>query len=471
MTTLSQSADQSRGRPMRSRLHWWILLGILAGAIWGTLLNVTHYESFLQEARQEILGREGRTWTEGEESAQAKKILDAIDRRFRSTLFGGAAYGLADLFLALLKMVVLPLVFSSLVTGIVGLGDFRKLGRIGGKAAGWYVTTSILAILTGLVLVNALGPGRGVTLPIPIGAETPGAPDTVWDFLRAMVPDNVIAAAANFEMLPVIFFSLLFGIFLLAVDPETRRPVEGFFCGAFDVMMRMTMFIIALAPVGIAALVAKLVASTGPEVFVTLAGYAGTVALALGIHLLVTLPLLFWLITRRNPYLVMRAMSPALMTAFSTASSSGTFPVTLERVENGVGVSNRVSSFILPLGATVNMDGTALYECVATLFVAQVYASADPNFTLTFGAQITIVMLALMVSIGAAGIPHAGLVMMVIIFQAVGLPVGLTALLWAVDRPLDMCRTMVNVWSDSMGAVTIAHTEKEIDESRLFARG
>jgi proton glutamate symport protein len=262
----------------------------------------------------------------------------------------------------------------------------------------------------------------------------------------------------------------MFGIFVLAVPAESRNPVARFFQGFFDVMMKMTMFIISLAPIGIAALIAKLVASTGPSVFASLAWYAIAVALGLSFHLLVSLPLLFWLITRRNPYLVMHAMSPVLMTAFSTASSSGTYPMTLARVENKVGVSNKISSFVLPLGATVNMDGTALYECVASIFVAQMYAAANPEFTLTLGTQATIVVMALMVSIGAAGIPHAGLVMMVIIFQAVGLPVELTALLWAVDRPLDMFRTMVNVWSDSMGTVTIAHTEGEIDESTLFKR-
>ena len=163
-------------------------------------------------------------------------------------------------------------------------------------------------------------------------------------------------------------------------------------------------------------------------------------------------------------------MSPALLTAFSTASSSGTLPVTLERVEHGVGVHNRVSSFVLPLGATVNMDGTALYECVATLFIAQMYAALNPEFTLTFGTQITVVALALMVSVGAAGIPHAGLVMMAIIFQAIGLPLVLTGLLWAVDRPLDMCRTMTNVWSDTLGAIVVAHGEGDIDETVLFRK-
>jgi Na+/H+-dicarboxylate symporter len=244
--------------------------------------------------------------------------------------------------------------------------------------------------------------------------------------------------------------------------------VARFFNAVFEIMMKMTMFIISLAPIGIAALIASLVAVTGPELFKGLIGYAGTVAAALATHLFVTLPLLFWLLTRRNPYRVMRAMSPALFTGFSTASSSGTLPVTLERVENGVGVSNNISSFVLPIGATVNMDGTALYECVAVIFVSQLYAAAHPEFALTFGSQALIVFLALMVSIGAAGIPHAGLVMMVIIFKAVGLPIELAGILWAIDRPLDMCRTTVNIWSDTMGTVTIAHTEGEIEDAVLF---
>ncbi|HVS63234.1 MAG TPA: dicarboxylate/amino acid:cation symporter, partial [Thermoanaerobaculia bacterium] len=413
----------------RTRLHWLIFFGIAAGVVWGTWLNGAYLDTFESQARVEVLGE---SWTPEQETLASKQIQQAVDRRFRDTLWGGAAYGLASLFLALLKMVVIPLVVSSLITGVVGMGDFRRLGKVGGKTAAWYLTTSLLAILTGLLFVNLIGPGRGVVLSLPVAGEVSlAAPDSPWDFLVAIVPENVVAAAAGFDLVAVIFFSLLFGIFLLQAEAAIRAPVEAFFRGVFAVMMRMTMWVIALAPVGIAALIARLIATTGPQVFVNLAGYAATVALALAVHFLVTLPLLFWLVTRRNPYLVMRAMSPALLTAFSTASSSGTLPVTLERVENGVGVSNRVSSFVLPLGATVNMDGTALYECVATLFVAQLYATANPDFTLTFGAQLTVVALALLVSIGAAGIPHAGLVMMVIIFQAVGLPVGLTALLWA----------------------------------------
>jgi Na+/H+-dicarboxylate symporter len=448
------------------KLHWWILLGILAGAVAGAAFNNLYYPDIAREARQNVLGD---SYTPAEEAAGMKKIQAEEKRLMKANRFGGALDGLAELFLTLLKMVVIPLVFSSLFSGIVGLGDFRKLGRMGGKALGWYLMTSLLAIVVGLVLVNIIRPGVGKSLMLPTTTEAPEVPESFWKVLNDMVPSNVVQSAADFKLIQVLFFAILFGIFALAVEERFRQPVAAFFNGVFEIMMKMTMFIISLAPVGIAALIARLVATTGPEVFANLVGYFFTVLSALVFHFAVTLPLLFWLITRRNPYRVMRAMSAALLTGFSTASSSGTLPVTLERVEHGVGVSNKVSSFVLPIGATVNMDGTALYECVAVIFVSQLYASANPDFVLTFGTQVMIVFLALMVSIGAAGIPHAGLVMMVIIFRAIGVPIELAALLWAVDRPLDMSRTVVNIWSDTMGTVTIAHTEDEIDEAALFS--
>jgi proton glutamate symport protein len=451
----------------RLKLHWWILIGMVVGALWGTALNVAYLDAFEAAAQAEVLGE---TFTVEEEIAATREVQQAVSRRFRATFFGGLAHGLATIFLSLLMMVVIPLVFSSLISGVAGMGNARQLGRIGGKAAAWYVTTSLLAVLTGLLLVNLFRPGRGVELPLPISASaTVEVPDSGWDLILRFFPTNPFQAAADFDLIHLIFFAVLFGVFLLKVPEKMRVPVVTFFDGAFAVMMKMTLFIIKLAPVGIAALIARLIAQTGPAVFVELAGYALTVAAALAVHFLVTLPLLFWAITRKNPYRVMKAMSPALLTAFSTASSSGTLPLTMQRLEEGVGVGNRTTSFVLPLGATINMDGTALYECVAVLFIANVYAAVNPAFTITLGMQITVVILALVVSIGAAGIPHAGLVMMVIIFQAVGLPIELTALLWAVDRPLDMCRTMVNVWSDSMGTTTIALTEGDVDESLLFA--
>ncbi len=449
------------------KIHWWILLGMIAGVLWGLYLHDSHYDALLEQARLNIVGAD---YTSEQLVAQSQAIQDEVQRLFNETLGGGAADGIAELFLALLRMVVIPLVVASLICGVTRMKDFGRLKRIGSRAAAWYVTTSFFAIVVGLALVNVFRPGEGVDLPMAIGDIDIPDPSGAWEMVLSMVPPNVVEAAADFELLPLIFFSLLFGIFALTVDDEHRQTIYSFFEAIFEVMMKMTLFVIALAPVGIAALIARLLATTGPEVLWGVAGYAATVAAALAIHFAVTLPLLFWVLTRRNPYLVMHAMAATLVTAFSTASSAGTLGVTLEQTEHRVGVDNKVGGFVLPLGATVNMDGTALYECIAVLFIAQVYAAANPEFVMTFGMQLTVVMLALMVSIGAAGIPHAGLVMMVIIFEAVGLPLELIALLWAVDRPLDMFRTMVNVWSDTMGSVAIAHHEDAIDDEVLFAK-
>ncbi len=453
-------------RLRRIKLHWWILFGMIAGVAWGVGLHELYYDALLEQARQNVLGD---TFTEEEAIAQSRAIRAELQVLLQATAGGGLAHGIAELFLALLRMVVIPLVVASLICGVTRMGDFSLLRRIGTRAGGWYVTTSFLAILTGLALVNLIRPGDGVDLPLALEGVSIPEPSGLWEMLLSIVPPNPIGAAADFDLLPVIFFSLLFGIFALLIDPKKREILHGFFDALFDVMMKMTLFVIALAPIGIAALIARLLATTGIEVLAGVFWYAVTVAAALLIHFLITLPALFYLLTRRNPYKVLHAMAATLVTAFSTASSAGTLGVTLEQTERRVGVDNKVGGFVLPLGATVNMDGTALYECVAVLFVAQLYVAANPDFALTFGTQITVVILALMVSIGAAGIPHAGLVMMVIIFQAVGLPLELIALLWAVDRPLDMARTMVNVWSDTMGAVTIAHFEDGgIDESILF---
>lgn len=449
------------------KLHWWILLGMVAGVLWGTYLHEAHYQTFLEQAQLEILGAVDG---EGLGSARRHELQDEIQRLFNATVGGSIAHGLAELFLALLRMVVIPLVVTSLICGITGMQDFKKLRRIGSRAAAWYISTSLLAILSGLALVNLIRPGARAELPnLPTDVDLP-APSGVWEMVLSLVPPNPFAAAAEFELLPLIFFSILFGVFTLMVADEYRQVIDRFFQAIFAVMLKMTLFVIALAPVGIAALIARLLATTGVDVLWGVAGYAATVFAALAIHFVLVLPALMWLLTRRNPYLVMKAMTATLVTAFSTASSAGTLGMTLEQTEEEVGVDNKVGGFVLPLGATLNMDGTALYECIAVLFIAQLYAAANPEFVLTFGTQLTVVALALMVSIGAAGIPHAGLVMMVIIFEAVGLPLELIALLWAVDRPLDMMRTMVNVWSDTVGAVTIAHHEQAIDESVLFER-
>ncbi|MBT7457934.1 MAG: dicarboxylate/amino acid:cation symporter, partial [Gemmatimonadetes bacterium] len=264
------------------------------------------------------------------------------------------------------------------------------------------------------------------------------------------------AAMAEGNMLQIIVFALLFGTFITRLPEAQRKPLESIFTSAFAVMMKLTHFILSFAPLGIFALVGRTVARTGIDVFAGLGIYALTVLLGLLIHACVTLPILLSVLGRLRPHIHAQAMSPALLTAFSTSSSSATLPLTLDCLENRAGVSNRVTSFVAPLGATVNMDGTALYECVAALFIAQAY-----GVELSILQQGLVVVTALLASIGAAGIPMAGLVMISVILTAVGLPLEGVGLILAVDRVLDMCRTTVNVWSDTCGAALIARSEGE----------
>jgi Na+/H+-dicarboxylate symporter len=271
-----------------------------------------------------------------------------------------------------------------------------------------------------------------------------------------MIPANPVQALAEASFLSIITFSILLGIFIILAG-EKGHPLRDLFASGFNVMMKMTMFIIALAPIGVFAFMLYATASQGLQIFVTLFWYMLTVFCALVIHACVILPLIVRFIARRSPWEFAQSMSPALMTAFSTASSNGTLPLTITSVEKRAGVSNRVSSFVLPLGATINMDGTALYEVVAVLFIAQ----ATPGFDLSLGAQVAVAVTALLASVGAAGIPHAGLVMMAIVLQAVGLPLEAQGVIIAVDRVLDMCRTSVNVWSDSCGCAVIDSFETE----------
>jgi Na+/H+-dicarboxylate symporter len=437
------------------KLHWWILLGVLLGIAVGTAIYLGHREA----ARVAVLG-EG--YEPRDVIARAADVRSELERQLEETGLYRALDGLAEIFLRLLRMIVIPLVFFSLVSGLAGLGGLRRLGRLGLSTFGLYLINGTLAILEGFILVTLIRPGDSARFEVPGGGQTPEVPDSFWDVLLGMVPQNVVEAAARFDLIGVIVFTVLFGIFLLTIDERKKAAMIGFVDAGAEVMMKMTRFIIALAPIGVTALIARMVASTGPEVFVDLFRYVLTVFSGLAFHLLVTLPLLLWVFTRRSPYRYLRVMSPALLTAFSTASSSGTLGVTMERAEKGAGISNRVTSFVLPLGATVNMDGTALYEVVTVLFLAQVHAAVHPEFQLTLGVQVTIVCLSLMVSVGAAGIPHAGLVMMVIILEAVGLPAAYTGIIWTVDRVLDMCRTSVNVAGDATIALIVAHRENEV---------
>ncbi|WP_303917543.1 dicarboxylate/amino acid:cation symporter [Draconibacterium sediminis] len=367
---------------------------------------------------------------------------------------------MGDIFLTALKMVIVPLILSSIISGVTSMGGGKNLGRLGGKTMLYYLFTSTLAILTGLLLVNIIRPGVGIEMGLSQSVE--GLTDNVGsinEILMRIVPPNIFSAMANGEILPIIFFAIIFGVFITHVDERYKNSLTTFFEAVFEVMMKMTMFIIKFTPLGIFGIVSREVSRNAHQL-ADLAGgmaiYMLTVVLALGIHAFITLPLILRFFAKAKPYQHFNNMATALLTAFSTASSSATLPLTMEAVEHKSGVSNKITSFTLPLGATVNMDGTALYECVAAMFIAQVY-----GIEFTFVEQILIVVTALLASIGAAGIPMAGLVMLTVILTAAGLPLEGIGLILAVDLPLDMMRTSINVWSDSCGAVTVARSENE----------
>ena len=372
------------------------------------------------------------------------------------------------LFLNALKMIIVPLIVSSIIMGVSNLGSGDAFGRLGGKTLLYYVVTSTFAILIGIAVVNIIQPGivDGVPAKDMLGlsedtsmvmekVEGKSSSDVVGIFLR-MIPTNIIKAASEGQMLGLIFFSLLFGFFMTKLKSETGTVLRTFWQGVFDVMMLITDLVMKFAPIGVFALVAKVVVISGFDAFRPLLTFFFTVIIALLIHIVIVMPLLLKFIGGVSPIKHYQAMAPALLTAFSTASSSATLPVTMDCVEDRAGVSNRVTSFVLPLGATVNMDGTALYECVAAIFIAQAY-----GLDLTLGTQVSIVVLALMTSIGVAGIPSASLVAIAIILAAIGLPAEGIGLILAVDRVLDMARTSVNVFSGSCGAVIIGRTEGE----------
>lgn len=366
---------------------------------------------------------------------------------------------MGDLFLKGLKMIIIPLILSSIISGVANIGDGSNLGRLGFKTFGYYITTSTLALLTGLLFVNIFKPGVGADMGFVEEVEgLAQAKESFGDTLMNIVPENVFVAMVDNKMLSLIFFAILFGFFITRSSKKSKVLLTDFFNALFDVMMKITLFIIKFTPFGIFGIVAKQVATQDNlgELVSRLGLYMLVVLLALAVHAFITLPLMLKLIGKVNPIKHFKALRTPLITAFSTSSSNATLPLTMEAIENKSGVSNKITSFTLPLGATVNMDGTALYELVAAMFIAQAY-----GIELTVTQQIIIVITGLLASIGAAGIPMAGLVMISVILSAVGLPLEGIGLILAVDRILDMFRTATNVWSDSCGAAIIAKTEGE----------
>ncbi len=386
-------------------------------------------------------------------------ILSILYGIFLSDYVGWVAW-MGSLFMRALKMIIVPLVLTSIISGVANLGNAENLGRLGLKTLLYYLTTSLLAILTGLFFVNVLKPGIGVDIGLSKNIEQIEAHRTNFsDTLMQIIPNNIFDAFSRGEMLSIIFFAILFGFFITRVADKDSQLLRNFFNASFEVMMKLTMFIIKFTPIGIFGIVAKVIAENLgnlQELATGMGKYMLAVLLALSFHFFVTLPLLLKYIGKVNPWKHLRIMGGTLLTAFSTSSSGATLSLTMESVEHGAGVSSKITSFTLPLGATINMDGTALYELIATIFIAQAYGHA-----LSFGDQIIIVTTALLASIGAASIPMAGLVMITIILTAVGLPLEGVGLILAVDRILDMLRTATNVWSDSCGAVIVAKSEGE----------
>jgi proton glutamate symport protein len=380
---------------------------------------------------------------------------------------------LGKLFMNALKMVVVPLIVSSIICGIMGLGSDRNFGRMGVKILIYYSLTGITAIVLGLVLVNLIRPGvvEPETVQLILGQqeksgdftarfEGRGSGEIMEIFLRMLPPNIVKAATDNGQLLGMICFSLLFGYFISRLPERLQEFQRDLWESVKEVMMMITNIVIRFAPIGVFGLVTPIIMRTGFEVFVPLSWFVLTVALALGLHLFVTLGLLLKFVAKVSPWQHFRTMAPVLLTAFSTASSASTLPVTLDVVERDAGVSNRTASFTLPLGATVNMDGTALYECVVVIFIAQFYGVLE-GFEIGFVTQFTVVLLALMTSVGVAGIPSASLVAITVILGVVGIDPSAVGLVWVTDRILDMCRTAVNVYSDTCGAVIIGRTEGE----------
>lgn len=376
------------------------------------------------------------------------------------------------IFINLLMMMVVPVVMASVMSGIVGLGDIRKLGRPGGLAIAYYLTTTLMAVTLGLVLVNLIRPGAGVDTSgvegVALTAEQAGSSlgTVVRGLILMLFTDNLFGAATRGELLPLILFSIIFAGMLTTMG-ERVHAITQMIVQVNDALLSFILFLMKLAPFGIFCLVtarfgqAQAEGALGSVVLQT-GAYFATVIAGLAVHALVTLPLILWIFTRRNPFRFMCQMSQALLTAFSTASSVATLPVTLECAVNNAKISRRSADFVLPLGATINMDGTALYEAVAAIFIAQAL-----GFPLTLPQQLVVAITATLAAIGAAGIPEAGLVTMVIVLNAVGLPLEYIGLILSVDWLLDRFRTTVNAFGDSIGAAVVERSFEAADAAGM----
>ena len=415
-------------------LHWKIIIGMVLGVVYGLIANKLGWVDFTND------------WIK--------------------------PWGV--IFVNLLKLIAVPLVFASLIKGVASLSNISKLSRIGGKTIAFYLASTVVAVTIGLFLVNTVQPGNTFSqekrmelkqaYASKAGAKIDVANNVKEDgplqFVVDIVPSNFLSAASdNSNMLQVIFFAILFGIAMIVLPNEKTTYVKGFFDGINDIILQIVDIIMMAAPYGVFALLGGLVVDFGGSVdlFIALGLYSITVIIGLLIMILVVYPLVLRIFTKVKYLDFFKAISPAQMLAFSTSSSAATLPVTMERCEEHLGVSEEVSSFVLPLGATINMDGTSLYQAVAAVFIAQAF-----GYDLDLAAQLTIVLTATLASIGAAAVPGAGMVMLVIVLSAIGIDPEGIALIFAVDRILDMMRTVVNVTGDATVATVVASTEGEL---------
>ncbi len=378
---------------------------------------------------------------------------------------------IGDLFLRLIRMVVVPLVFASLLVGTATVGDPKKLGRIGGRTLAYYLCTTAIAITIGLLIANIVQPGAGMDpivqekLLVDFGSGADSSIDnmhqrpSISDTLLDIVPTNPIEALATANMLQIIFFAVMFGVALTLVpNQEHKASVLGFFEGVSDAMIQLVHIIMLIAPIGVLALMAVAVGQFGLDVLRVLLLYAACVALGLVLHMSLVYTAAVKLFAKMSPRRFFAAIRPAQIVAFSTSSSGAALPVTMECVTKGLRVPEQISSFVLPLGATINMDGTALYQGVATVFIAQVY-----GVDLGLGGQLTIVLMATLASIGAAAVPGVGIITLAMVLEQLGLPLDGIALILGVDRILDMLRTATNVTGDASAAVIVAAAEGQLD--------
>lgn len=368
-----------------------------------------------------------------------------------------------DMFLRGLRMIVIPLIFSSIALGVAGMGTSKSLGRIAGKTFAFYIVTTLIAAAIGLTLVNIVKPGVGADLKLTANVtELAGAKVSFIDQIVNIIPANIFEALSTGNLLAIIFFAIIFGFFINMVDEKQQTTLKDILQAIYDVIMKITFFIIKLAPYGVFAIVANVVGQQAGDTkaLLDIAGSLGIFVLivwgGLLIHGGIVLPTLVRVLGKANPWRHISKVSTALLTAFSTCSSGAALPINIRDTHEKCGVSIKIASFTLPLGATINMNGTALYECVAAIFIAQAY-----GIELTIMQQIILVFTSLIAAIGAAGIPMAGMVMLTIVLNVVGLPLEGIGLVLAVEQLCDMPRTMINTYGDTCGAVIVARSEGE----------